>query len=58
MVNIESYTQLEGGFFGREAPTFKYHMAKWKWLATPKEFGGLGIIDTRRMNDCPLVKWI
>jgi hypothetical protein len=39
-------------------PTFKYHMAKWKWLATPKEFGGLGIIDTRRMNDCPLVKWI
>jgi hypothetical protein len=42
---------------GRGA-TFKYHMAKWGWLATPKKFCGMGIIDTRRMNDCLLIKWI
>jgi hypothetical protein len=44
---------LQGG-----GPTFKYHMAKWECLAISKEFGGLDIIDTRRMNDYLLVKWI
>jgi hypothetical protein len=24
----------------------------------PREFGGLGIINTRIMNECLLVKWI
>jgi hypothetical protein len=38
---------------------FKYHMAKWKSLNVPREWGGGGgIINTRRMNDCLLAKWI
>lgn len=28
----------------------KYHMIKWDALDKPKEFGGLGFIDTRAMN--------
>jgi hypothetical protein len=33
-------------------------MAKWDSLTVPKKFGWLGILNTRRMNDCLLVKWI
>ncbi|RLN34680.1 putative retroelement [Panicum miliaceum] len=36
----------------------KYHMAKWEMVSCPKDQGGLGIINTRLMNDCLLVKWI
>jgi len=36
----------------------KYHMVKWGALAKPKEFGGLGLIDTRAMNAALLCKWI
>jgi hypothetical protein len=45
-------------FFVRGSNTFKYHMAKWEALATPREFGGLRIINTRIMNGCMLVKWV
>jgi hypothetical protein len=37
---------------------FKYHMAKWEMVSRPKDLGGLGIINTRMMNECLLVKWI
>jgi hypothetical protein len=37
---------------------FKYHMAKFEMISRPKDQGGLGIINTRIMNDCLLVKWI
>lgn len=37
---------------------FRYHMAKWEMVSRPKDQGGLGIIHTRTMNDCLLVKWI
>lgn len=36
----------------------KYHMAKWVSISRPKDQGGLGIINTRIMNECLLVKWI
>lgn len=35
-----------------------YHMAKWDMVTRPKDQGGLGIINTRLMNECLLVKWI
>lgn len=35
----------------------KYHMMKWENLCIPKEFGGLGIMDTRMMNESSIVKW-
>jgi hypothetical protein len=38
--------------------THKYHMAKWDRIIVPKEYGGLGIINTMVMNDCLLNKWI
>lgn len=37
---------------------FKYHMAKWEMVCRPKDQGGLGIINTRTMNDSLMVKWI
>lgn len=36
----------------------KYHMIRWDALDKPKEFGGLGFIDTRAMNYALLCKWI
>jgi hypothetical protein len=33
-------------------------MVKWADLARPKDFGGLGFIDTWLMNKCLLSKWI
>lgn len=36
----------------------KYHMVKWEAMSRPKDFGGLGFMDVRAMNDCLLAKWI
>jgi hypothetical protein len=41
-----------------ESKKFKYHMARRESLIIPKEFRGLDILNTRRLNDCLLVKWI
>ena len=37
---------------------FRYHMSKWDMIARPKDQGGVGVINTRIMNDRLLVKWI
>lgn len=37
---------------------FRYHMVKWEALCRPKDFGGLGVLNTQIMNECLLVKWI
>ena len=36
----------------------KYHMIRWRNLAFPKEFGGLGFTETRAFNIALLAKWI
>jgi hypothetical protein len=33
-------------------------MVKWDMVIKPKDQGGMGIINTRLMNECLLVKWI
>jgi hypothetical protein len=47
-----------GRFFWEGVGNKKYHMIKWEALASPKEFGGLGFLDTRAMNTALLTKWI
>lgn len=50
---------IRGNFYWQGAEDkFKYHMLKWEAVARPKEYGGLGIINTRIMNECLIVKWI
>lgn len=50
---------LRGSFFWEGVGNKKkYHMVKWEALAVPKEFGGLGFIDTRALNTSFLAKWI
>ncbi len=36
----------------------KYHMLRWEALCRPKEFRGMGFINTRVMNAALLCKWI
>lgn len=53
------YIQLDVGFFWEGVGNNKkYHMIKWNALAPPKEFGGLGFVDTRAMNIVLLARWI
>jgi hypothetical protein len=33
-------------------------MAKWESITIPIKFGGMRIINTKRMNECLPVKWI
>jgi hypothetical protein len=43
---------LQGGGVKR-----KYHLVKWSKTTSPKQKGGLGIKDLRRMNLSLLCKW-
>jgi hypothetical protein len=50
---------IRSGFFWRGARgDFKYHMVRWSIVCRPKEFGGLGILNTQIFNECLIVKWI
>lgn len=50
---------IRSQFFWRgDISKFKYHMVKWKNACLPKDFGGLGILNTRLMNEALLIKWI
>jgi len=46
-------------FFWRGDPDkFKYHLVNWDNSCLPKDFGGLGILNTRVLNESLLIKWI
>jgi hypothetical protein len=36
----------------------KYHLTKWSVLCTPKNLGGLGILNLELQNRCVLSKWL
>lgn len=44
-------------FWQGTSEKFKYHMTRWDNMCLPKEYGGLGIIETRTMNESLLGKW-
>jgi hypothetical protein len=35
---------------------FKYHMVRWEAICRPKEFGGLGVVNTQVFNECLMSK--
>ena len=50
---------IRSKFFWRgDIDKFKYHMVKWERVCVPKDFGGLGILNTRRLNEALLMKWV
>lgn len=44
-------------FWAKEQGRQKYHMVKWEHICSPKEVGGLGVINTKVMNWCLMAKW-
>ena len=51
--------QIRSNFFWQgDRDEFKYHMAKMDTIYRPRNQGGLGMINTKIMNDCLLDKWI
>jgi hypothetical protein len=36
----------------------KYHLADWNLVCSPKDQGGLGVLDLKKMNEALLAKWI
>lgn len=50
---------IHSQFFWRgDCSKLKYHMVKWENVCLPKDFGGLGVLNTRLMNEALLAKWI
>jgi hypothetical protein len=45
-------------FWRRASEEFKYHMVRWGAVCRPRDMGGLGIVNTRILNECLMVKWI
>jgi hypothetical protein len=44
-------------FFWQGGEKKKYHLVKWIKVTSPKQKGGLGIKDLRRMNLSLFCKW-
>jgi hypothetical protein len=45
-------------FWEGVGPKRKYHMVDWDTVCKPKAYGGLGILNTKRMNIALMVKWV
>ena len=46
-------------FFGRTMNTRKkYRLTKWEIVCTPKDQGGLGVLNLDVHNECLLSKWL
>ncbi|KAK1692879.1 hypothetical protein QYE76_009576 [Lolium multiflorum] len=45
-------------FWEGAGPKRKYHLVNWPSVCRPKEFGGLGLLNTKKMNVALLLKWI
>jgi hypothetical protein len=44
---------------GRESGfSWQYHLVNWPTVCRPKEVGGLGLLNTKKMNQALLLKWI
>jgi hypothetical protein len=44
-------------FFWRGAEgSFKYHMMRWEAVCRPRDFGGLGLLNTQIFNECLITK--
>ena len=57
--NHQHMDSIRSKFFWRgDVEKFKYHMVKWEKACVPKDFGGLGITNTRKLNEALLMKWI
>ena len=57
--NFQALDTIRSRFFWQgTSKKRKYHMIRWEAPNRPKEFGGLGFIDVRVMNNCLLGKWI
>lgn len=56
---IRNLTLLEENIIGLAISRGeKYHIVRWIDLAFSKEFGGIGLIETRTLNTALLAKWI
>ena len=62
LLNKQVHHQMDtirSQFFWRgDVEKFKYHMVKWEHACLPKDFGGLGILNTRLLNVALLLKWV
>jgi hypothetical protein len=45
-------------FWEGAGPKRKYHLVNWPAICRPKEAGGLGLLNTRKMNIALLLKWV
>jgi hypothetical protein len=51
-------TFTEKDYYGKGAKVKKYHLADWNLVCSPKDQGGLGVLDLNKMNEALLAKRI
>jgi hypothetical protein len=44
--------------FGNDRPKRKLHLLNWPAVRRPKDCGGLGILNSRKMNVALMLKWV
>ena len=55
----KQFDSIRAKFFWEGAgPHRKYHMVNWPDVCRPKECGGLGILNSKLMNEALMIKWI
>jgi hypothetical protein len=45
-------------FWDGSRPECKFHLVNWPAICRPKEAGGLGILNSRKMNIALMLKWV
>ena len=57
--NHQQMDSTRSKFFWRgDIDKFKYHMVKCEKVCVAEDFGDLGIMNTRKLNEALLMKWI
>lgn len=57
--NHKQMDNIRANFFWQRAnKKSKYNMISWEAITRPKDHGGLGVINTKLMNQCLITKWI
>jgi hypothetical protein len=52
------FDSLRSKFLGRIRSKRKYHLVNWPAVCRPNDLGGLGLINTKKMNIALLLKWV
>jgi hypothetical protein len=57
-IHARLYTFCSKFYWEGSGPKLKYHLVNWPTVCIPKTMGGLGLLNTKKMNIAPLPNWV